>query len=202
MKTLKEQIESAKEELLNGHVISFPTETVMGLAIVYNNYDAYLRLNEIKNRREDKPYTMMVKDVSEIEKYAFINKKIKKVIDAFMPGSITILLKAKDNVPGYVTHDTGIIGIRIPTNIEAIELLKAMDVPLLVPSANKAGEKPALNDKEVKEIFKSEIHCVIEGTSLGQLASTIVDLSNDEIKLIRMGPIDYQEIERRYNIDE
>ena len=136
---MKNEILSAKAALLNHEVICFPTETVMGLGVFYNDFEAYNRLNLVKERPEDKPYTMMVKSVDEIDKYAYVDQKAKRVIERFMPGSLTILLKAKDNVPGYVTHNTGIIGIRIPTNKEAVDLLNEVDIPLLVPSANKSG---------------------------------------------------------------
>lgn len=198
MEKLIEQIKLAKDILLKGGVVAFPTETVMGLGVVYNDFNAYLRLNIIKRRREDKPYTLMVKNIDEIDKYAMVNDKALKVIKAFMPGSITILLPSKDNVPTYVTHNTGVIGVRVPTNKEAIELLNKVDVPLLVPSANKAGEKPALNDEEVKSVFNDEIDLIIQGSSKGELPSTIIDLSHDDIRLVREGPISFIDIKKVY----
>ena len=198
-KTLSLQIEKAKKSLLSSGVVCFPTETVMGLGVIYNDFDAYNRLNAVKERPEDKPYTMMVKSVSEISKYAYIDEKIEKVISRFMPGSITLLLKAKENVPEYVTHGTGVIGIRIPTNIEAATLLKAVDIPLLVPSANKSGNKPALNSDEAKDIFNKEINAYIDGVCLGEKPSTIVDFTKEEPKLIRKGPISFDAIKCVYD---
>ena len=191
---LAEEIRLAKEALSNHQVVAFPTETVMGLGVLFNDREAYDLLNRIKRRPEDKPYTMMIKDVSEIRKYAVISEVTRRVIDAFMPGSITILVPAKECVPSYVTHDTGVIGIRIPTNKEAIELLKAIDKPLLVPSANRSGEKPALNSDEVKAIFGSEIAQIVSGNALGEVPSTIVDLTKNEVKVVRPGPIKEEDI--------
>ena len=111
-----------------------------------------------------------------------------------MPGSLTILVKAKENVPGYVTHDTGVIGIRIPSNKEALELLEYVKKPLLVPSANRADQKPALNDEEVKTIFNDEIKVIIPGHAQKGEPSTIIDLTGDKIKLVRQGPISLNEI--------
>ena len=146
---------------LNNHqVIAFPTETVFGLGVFYDDQEAYELLNKIKNRREDKPYTMMLFDVKEISKYALINKKYLPIIEKYMPGSLTILVNSKENVPSYVTHNSGVIGIRIPSNKEALELLKFVKKPLLVPSANKADQKPALSSDEVKTIFKDEIRVI------------------------------------------
>ena len=108
----------ACEALRKGGVVAFPTETVMGLGVVYNNREAYDRLNRVKERPEDKPYTLMVSNIEEIEKYAVVDEATRRVINAFMPGSLTILVNVKKNsVPTYVTHKTNSIGIRIPTNI-------------------------------------------------------------------------------------
>ncbi len=180
---------------LNEHqVIAFPTETVFGLGVFYDDYQAYNLLNKVKNRHEDKPYTMMLYDINEINKYADVDKKYLPIINKYMPGSLTILVKAKENVPNYVTHNTKIIGIRIPSNKEALDLLSFVKKPLLVPSANKADQKPALNDVEVKAIFDKEISVIIPGKAIGGQASTIIDLTGNEIKLIRKGPISLEEL--------
>ena len=195
---LNQQIDQCVSALLKGQVVAFPTETVMGLGVVFNNKAAYELLNQIKCRPEDKPYTMMVSGITEISKYAFIDEKAQKVIDKYMPGSLTILLKAKENVPGYVTHNSGVIGIRVPTNEEAIELLKRIGTPLLVPSANKSGEKPAINSEQVKAIFNGQIGAIIDGVSKGEIPSTIIDLSKNNPVLLRKGPISFEEILNTY----
>ena len=191
---MKNILEDALKALNDHQVIAFPTETVFGLGVLYDDYQAYNLLNKVKNRHEDKPYTMMLYDINEINKYADVDKKYLPIIKKYMPGSLTILVKAKENVPNYVTHNTKIIGIRIPSNKEALELLRFVKKPLLVPSANKADQKPALNDEEVKAIFNDEIRVIIPGKAIGGQASTIIDLTGDEIKLIRKGPIPLEEL--------
>ena len=185
---------------LNNHqVIAFPTETVFGLGVFYDDEKAYELLNKIKNRREDKPYTMMLDDVSKICEYAFIEDKYLPIVKKYMPGSLTILVRARENVPTYVTHNTGVIGIRIPSNKEALELLRFVKKPLLVPSANKADQKPALNEDEVKAIFGDEVAVIIPGKISSGEPSTIIDLTGDEIKLIRKGPIPLEELSQIIN---
>ena len=196
-----EQLLNRALKALNNHqVISFPTETVFGLGVFYDDKEAYELLNKIKNRREDKPYTMMLDNVNKINEYAFINDKYLPIINKYMPGSLTILLRAKANVPAYVTHDTGVIGVRIPSNKEALELLRFVKKPLLVPSANKADQKPALSADEVKAIFKDEIDIIIPGEISSGEPSTIIDLTGDEIKLIRKGPIPLEELNQLINL--
>lgn len=197
-KLLKE-IEEAKNALNNHGVIAFPTETVMGLGVLYNDFEAYNRLNKVKERPEDKPYTMMLADPKDIVKYAVINEATRRVINKFMPGSLTILVPVKNNsVPSYVTHNTDVIGIRIPTNIEAQQLLVNVGVPLLVPSANKSGQKPALTSDEVKEIFGNEIDVIVSGKAKSALPSTIVDLTKESPKVVRLGAISEEEILKVY----
>ena len=193
---MNELFEQALEALNNHQVIAFPTETVFGLGVFYDDYEAYQLLNQIKRRREDKPYTMMLSCVNKINDYAIIDDKYLPIIKKYMPGSLTILVKSKDNVPSYVTHDTGVIGIRIPSNFEALALLKYVGKPLLVPSANRVDQRPALNDGEVIDIFGDEIKVIIPGESKSGEPSTIVDLTGEEIKLIRKGPISLEELSR------
>ncbi len=186
----------AKSVLDNSGVIAFPTETVMGLGVYFDDYVAYQYLNKIKNRPEDKPYTLMLGSKNDIDNYAFVSKEAQMIIDAFIPGSITLLLKSKENIPGYVTHNTGVIGVRVPDMREILDFINYCDKPLLVPSANKSGDKPALNSDEVKKIFGNEVGYVFEGSCPGGRPSTIVDLTGEEVKILREGPISLEDISR------
>ena len=193
---MKNDYQKALDALNNHQVIAFPTETVYGLGVFYDDYQAYTLLNKIKRRSEDKPYTLMLSDISQINEYATINDKYLPIIKKYMPGPLTVLLPAKENVPNYVTHNSGVIGIRIPENKEALTLLKFVKKPLLVPSANRANEKPALNKSEVVSIFGDELAYVADGKVAGAKPSTIIDLTGDEIKLIREGPISLEDVKK------
>ncbi len=183
------EIRKIKKALNKHGIIAFPTETVMGLGVFYDDFEAYEKLNKVKQRREDKPYTMMLGDPKKITKYADVDHNARKLISAFMPGSVTLLLHAKENVPSYVTHGTGVVGVRVPSLVDILDMLNQLGKPLLVPSANKAGEKPAFNSEEVKNIFGNEIDYVVEGECVGGVASTIIDLTTPEVKIIREGPV-------------
>ena len=186
----------AKHALDNSQVIAFPTETVMGLGVYYDDYSAYVRLNQIKRRPEDKPYTLMLSDINEIENYAYLTLRDRRIINTFMPGPITLLLKAKENVPEYVTHGTGIIGVRVPNMKVIQEMIGFAGKPLLVPSANRSGEKPFNSYLDVKKEFKDELGFVFQEDSLGAEPSTIVDLTEKDIRIIREGSLSLLDIER------
>ena len=189
-------LKEAKKALEESKVISFPTETVMGLGVFFDDYQAYLRLNEIKRRPEDKPYTLMLSSTDDISKYAHISKQAEKIIEAFMPGPVTLLLKSKENVPGYVTHNTGVIGVRVPDMPLINELIAFVGKPLLVPSANRSGEKPFTKAIDVKNEFKDELGYIVMEDALGEKPSTIIDLTGEDVKIIREGPISLKDIER------
>lgn len=191
---LTKEFELAKKSLDDSKVISFPTETVMGLGVYYDDFEAYQLLNKIKGRPEDKPYTLMLGSTSNIEQYAYLSSRDRKIIDAFMPGAITVLLKSKDSVPTYVTHNTGVIGIRVPDIKLVQDLINFVNKPLLVPSANKSGKKPALTSQEVKEIFGNELGYILDGKCKGGVPSTIIDLTKEEVRIIREGPISLEDI--------
>lgn len=196
---LKQQAIEARNALQNHGVVSFPTETVMGLAVCYDDEIAYHRLNEIKRRPEEKPYTLMCAKVEDLASFGVINNKIQRIIDKFMPGSITILIKAKKGLPSWVTHGGDTIGLRIPTNEEALAVLNEIKKPLLVPSANRSGEKPALNSDEVKKVFQDEISIIVDGEAKLEKASTIVNLTGEQPVVVRPGPISIDEILKVWN---
>ena len=193
---LTEEYRLAKEQLDKSQVVAFPTETVMGLGIYFDDPKAYQLLNKIKNRPEDKPYTLMLGDVKDIEKFAYLSNRDLQIVKAFMPGPVTLLLKAKENVPGYVTHNTGVIGVRVPAMPLVCDFINYCGKPLLVPSANKSGEKPALTSKEVKQIFGNEVAYIFDSDSLRQSPSTIIDLTSEQVKILREGPISLEDINK------
>lgn len=182
-------VKELKEALLNGGVVAFPTETVMGLGVVFDNYEAYKKLNQLKGRPEDKPYTMMLGDVEDIQKFAYVDERAKKIIDNFMPGPLTILLQARENVPSWVTHNTGVIGIRVPAFDILLDILKYVNKPLLVPSANPSGLPPAKNIDKVLVYFNNSLDYIYYHNSAGGSPSTIIDLTGPSVKLIREGEV-------------
>ena len=182
------------EDLLNGKVVGFPTETVYGLAIIYNNKDAFDKLYEIKNRAITKPITMMVSDRKVIEQVAYVNETQQKVIDNLMPGALTIILNAKENLPEHVTFNYPTVGIRIPTNDVALKILKEVKMPLLVTSANVSSEPSLIKYEEVYEKFNGKIASLIKQDAINGVASSVVDLTTSPIKVLREGPVSLNDI--------
>ena len=135
----------------------------------------------------------MLGNKEDINKYAYVSKDEQKVIDAFLPGPLTILLKKKE-LPQWVTLESEYVGIRVPDLPIINNILNSFGKPILAPSANRSGEKPALTSSEVEGIFHNELDCIVPGEALNGSPSTIVCLDNG-IKIIRQGTITKEQIE-------
>lgn len=196
MEILKQnELEKAAKILRNGGVIAFPTETVFGFGVIFDDENAYRKLIQVKRRPPEKPFTVMLANPKDIEDIAYVDKRAKKLIKSFMPGQFTIILKAKESLPSYCVSADGNVGIRISSDEVVRDLIRETGKPLLVPSANKSGEAPLTNSDDVVSVFKDEIDGVIVGESISNIPSTIV-IIDKEVKIIREGIIKKIDIER------
>lgn len=193
----KDNIKEASEILKNNGILAFPTETVYGLGVVAPNEENYNHLVLVKKRPPEKPFTLMVSNIKQAETYIEFNETSKKIIREFMPGPLTLILKAKDNVPYCVDHGSGFVGIRIPDDKFVLKLIDSLNEPLFVPSCNKSGEKPCMNTQEVIRDFDGEINAVIDGSCENGVASTIIKIDGENMFLIRQGKLSIEEIKEK-----
>lgn len=193
-------VDEAVKALQDGALVAFPTETVYGLGAIASSKEAFDRLVEAKRRPADKPFTLMVSSLTEIAMFAEINAQIVAVAKKFMPGPLTLLLKARKGIPSHIDLGTGVIGVRFPDDENVVNLIEKVGCPLLVPSANRSGEKPLTSGKEVHREFLNEACIVFDGEIQGGVPSTIVDLSKPgEISLVRQGSLPFASIEEEFN---
>lgn len=195
-KIKQNELTKAAEILKEGGLIAFPTETVFGLGVIYNNKDAYDRLILVKRRPPEKPFTVMCADPQDAEKFAELNEVSRKLINKFMPGQFTLITQAKKGLPDWCVSKEGTVGIRVPDSEMIRELIRKVGKPLLVPSANKSGETPANNNIEVEKVFEGEIDAVVEGESTSRTPSTIIIVKDSNITMIRQGIISMEDIQK------
>lgn len=190
----KEDVAVVAELLMEGAVVAFPTDTVFGLAVIYDDEDALHALKNAKIRPDTKPIPTMVGSIEQLEQVAVVTPIAKKLANAFMPGAITLIMKKKDTVAEYVTNGLDTIGIRMPDDSFVIDLIRKCGKPLLVTSANISGEETGITDQQVLDQLDGAIDAIVLGEAAGKQASTIVDVSGDEVKVLRQGPIQESEI--------
>ena len=180
-----------------GEIVSFPTETVYGVACRFNDREALDRLMEAKNRDYSKAVTLMVSKKEDIDKYAYTSPNIMRVVDDFTPGRLTIILKKRESVDPAMTNGRETIGIRIPDSEFVLRLIDQTG-PLLVTSANISGKENTTNEREVLKQLDGRISYVVKGQTDSSVASTVVDLTGDEPKVLREGILTQEEIRRSF----
>lgn len=191
---LENQMNEICDVIQKGGIVAFPTETVYGVGIHFDDEEALERLMEAKNRDYSKAITLMVADKADISQYAYISPQAQKMIDQFMPGMITLIFKKKESVRDIMTNGKLTIGIRIPDSEFVLSLLKKVG-PMLVTSANLSQHSNTTSTQEVLNQLDGRIDLVVDGKTSDNIASTVVDVSQDEIKILRAGKITKEQIE-------
>ena len=189
----KSDISKAISALKNGQVIVYPTDTLYGLgADIYNDI-AVRKVFEIKKRPFNDPLSIAVSNFIELEKIAFINDKTKILINKFLPGKLTLILKKKDVVSDLITAGLDKVAVRIPDNKVALELLSEFG-PLTATSANVHGLKTPGIINDISMQFKDNIAVYLDNGKVEDQASTIVDITGEKVRIVRQGAIPEKEI--------
>jgi len=190
----QENIEDVVLAIQNEQVVAFPTETVYGLGVKFGSQKALDKLMEAKNRDYSKAITLMVSCIEDIEKYAYVNENAKKLMLRFMPGMLTLVFKKKESVDASMTNGKETIGIRIPKSDYVLSLLEKAG-PMLVTSANLSNHPNTTTTKEVLDQLDGRIDIVVDGKTTDNIASTVIDVSGQDIKILRVGKITSRDIE-------
>jgi L-threonylcarbamoyladenylate synthase len=188
----------AADFVRRGGVAAFPTETVYGLGANVFDEAAIAKIFEAKERPDDNPLIAHVAVTEQIELMAKeVTDSAQKLIDAFFPGPLTIVLEKRADVPLIATAGLDSIGVRIPRNRLAREFLKLCDTPVVAPSANLSGRPSPTTWQAVLEDLDGRIDCVLQGdpTEIG-LESTVVDCRDEMPQVLRPGAISLSELQR------
>lgn len=191
----KSDYKIAADILKNGGIVAFPTETVFGLGCISNSETAFNRLVNVKKRPPNKPFTIMCSSIEQVKDIIEITPKITSVINKFMPGPLTIIVKTKSTVPHYLDLGTGFVGIRIPDSKFVIDMINDVGVPLLVPSCNPSDFAPATSSKEAIQYFDGIIDAVVYAESKTNIPSTVCKIDGEKITILREGPILLKDLE-------
>ena len=194
----EDDIDEIVDILKNNGVISVPTDTVYGVCARIDSKKAHDNLILVKNRPENKPFPVMCANEEQIKGIAIVNEKAEKIIKAFMPGPITIVLNKKEKVPDYITNGKKTIAIRMATSKTLEKIILSLETPIFMSSANQSGEKTS---ESLEEIEKNcpKINGILEGKIKLGVGSTIIDCTSEKIKVLREGPIKLKEINNIIN---
>lgn len=192
----QKDIETVADLLKEGKVVAFPTDTVYGLACIYDNEEALRSLKESKARPDSKPIPTMVSSLRQMQEIAHVSEDAAALAEEFMPGPLTMILKKNKALPEYMTNGFDTVAVRMPDDDFVLHLIDLCEKPLLVTSANISGEEPGENGEEVLSQLEGRIDAIVMGTPGGCEASTIVDMSGEKPVIVREGPISEKMIRR------
>ncbi len=187
----KNSVEQAKNILLSGGVIGMPTETVYGLAAVGTNPDAVKRIYEIKGRPSDNPLIAHVHKDYDIEKLVKVERDYAKILkERFTPGPLTMVFYSKGVVCKEATCGGETLAVRIPSHKGCQALLRAVDSPLVAPSANISKHTSPVTAQHVYNDLNGKIPLILDGGKCsGGIESTVLDCTGTVPRILRAGLI-------------
>lgn len=200
LKATSDNIRVASQIVRNGGLVVYPTETVYGLGCNPLNVNAVKRVFRVKGDRR-KPLPILSCSVADLRKITHLSDRVRKIAVKFWPGPLTIIVPKKPALPDIVTCDLDSVGVRVPKHDVAVQLIRLSDGLLVGTSANKTGQKPPRTASEAAEQLREEVDVILDGgrTPLG-VPSTVVDLTIEKPKILRQGPISFEDISEALSV--
>ena len=197
-KTNTEELKVVCNLIRNGELVIFPTETVYGIGANALDENAVGKIFIAKGRPSDNPLIVHIADRTKVEEIAQDITEMEQIlIDEFMPGPFTIILKRKPEVPDIVTAGLDTVAVRMPDNIIARAIIQFSGVPIAAPSANISGKPSGTSVEDIRTELEGKVSAIIDGgeTEIG-LESTVVKVVDEVPVILRPGKITPEDIEK------
>lgn len=194
---LTEALRPAADIIKQGGLVVFPTETVYGLGADATSSEAAAKIYAAKGRPSDNPLIIHISEPEWAEKYAFTNEAYYKLAKSFMPGPLTVVLRARDSIPTQTRGGLPTVAVRCPSNLAARTLIALSGVPIAAPSANISGSPSPTRADHVRDDMEGRVDMIIDGGECDfGLESTIVSVNDDNsVTMLRPGKITISDIE-------
>lgn len=189
-------MDKLRKILTSGGAVVLPTETVYGLFAQALNEEAVNSVYQLKQRPRDKAMNLNVSNLNDI---IFFSQNrpffLEKLYNRFMPGPLTIILKANDNVPFWVNSGLDTVGFRVPNHVKTLQLISETG-PLIGPSANISGNESGKKFSDIQAQFSVDLPGIEDDQALTGIDSTILDLSGQKARILRQGAISRELIQK------
>lgn len=196
--TNTEELKVVCNLIKNGEIIIFPTETVYGIGANAYNQEAIGKIFMAKSRPSDNPLIVHIADKRTINEIAKdITEVEQKLIDNFMPGPFTIILKKTEKIPDIVSAGLDTVAVRMPDNIIARGIISFSGVPIAAPSANVSGKPSGTSIEDIRRELEGKVSAIIDGgeSAIG-LESTVVKVIDEVPYILRPGKITPEDIKK------
>ena len=196
LKKYNQELNEATNFLNKGEIIAIPTDTYFGLACDAFNQQSLENLFKLKQRNADKPLPSLISDKKDLLGFGIDFSNFQPILDAFWPGPLTIVIKTDHNFINGMVKDLGYVGFRVPNHNFTIDLINNFGSPLTGTSANLSGEPETKDINVLKDSLDLNYIKKIVNISCGneESASTVIKILKNKIKLLRDGPVKYEQI--------
>lgn len=197
-KTNTEELKIVCNLIRNGELVIFPTETVYGIGANALDKNAVGKIFIAKGRPSDNPLIVHIADRNKIGEVAQDITEMEQIlIDEFMPGPFTLILKRRPEIPDIVTAGLDTVAVRIPDNIIARGIIQFSGVPIAAPSANISGKPSGTSVEDIRAELEAKVSAIIDGgeTQIG-LESTVVKVVDEVPVILRPGKVTPEDIEK------
>jgi L-threonylcarbamoyladenylate synthase len=184
-------LHEAAAVLRAGGLVAFPTETFYGLGAAALDPGAVRRVYEIKGRPDGKPVLVLVDSIAMLDAVALeVPPRARTLMAAHWPGALTLVFRARSEVPAEVTAGTGTVGVRLSAHAVARALVTALGQPITAPSANPSGSTPPTTGAAVLAHFGGRLDLLLDGgATTGGEPSTVLDVTVDPPRVVRAGAV-------------
>jgi len=191
-----DNLEQIAATITRGGVIAFRTDTFYGIGANPFNQSAVQKIRELKGGEDDKPILVVISDSQQLNRLIpNRSRAFAQLAQSFWPGALTIIGQAAPELSAELTAGTKTVGVRLPDDDKVRTLISICGGALTATSANVSGKPPARVAKEVESYFGERVDLIVDGgATTSESASTVVDATTDEVKLVREGVISWSEI--------
>lgn len=185
----KRLMKQAAEIIEKGGVIIYPTDSGYALGCAIDDKNALERMCQIRKIDKKHNFTLVCKDLAEIAVYARVDNSAYRMLKNNTPGAYTFIFKSTKDLPKRLMNPSKrTIGIRIPDNAIALALLDELTTPLMTTSLILPGKTSTEFDpEEIRDLLENQVDLILNGGYLGESPTTVIDLSDDEVVIVREG---------------
>ena len=190
--------------LQNGGIVAFPTETVYGLAASLDSIKGIQRVWDVKQRPVDKPLPVQISHAAQLgEVWQKLPHHAMPLIEAFMPGPLTLIYWKHPSIPELVNAGLPSLGVRIPQHAVALAMINELNGAIVAPSANISGDPAPVRASDISPQLKASVDIIIDaGPCPGGLPSTVLDICFIPAKILRAGAVSREELELYLPIED
>ncbi len=191
-------IDQAASALKRGEAVVFPTDTVYGLGVAVNAASGPDVLYDLKERDRGKPIAWLVSGCDDLDRFGSdVPACAYELARAFWPGPLTLIIHASENVPEAYRSRAGTIGLRMPNNQTALELVRLAGSPLATTSANLSGREASRSFDAIDPALLQRVETVVPDDTdddKSGVASTVIDCTSGALQVVRQGAVSFDEV--------